>query len=401
MSEHFKHLPHILAGENEEMYDIEGNLDIETSLSKSNSSSSPAPIVVETVEVDEFEEQDTGNVSVVFMDDETTTPSPNIDICSNERFTFIPYDPTIDNDDDLPINPIPPKKVSFVPTFDGFVPCKDPVVTNEFPHRKRTNKHYSSHTPRPVNRFPPPLPVAVSDVELMPPIVVPLTNGREEVSNEQVNTAEVDVFTQDIYFDSLQNWDTHINTSDGSDILTFGQHTFSTDNPSVYFDQPSQGSIEQHGHHQLYTHTSGADIHVYMSESDDDGYLVSDHRFWSNFFTPNISRHIYHGVIDYSVTLGVNELDIVDQLPVKPRETRPTQMDHEAMKPFFAYLPTSRIKKSFETCFHKMRRPSSGNLRQRHKSPSPAVNFYHHSEIDCTDIIFGDVPAVDNGATGS
>ena len=150
----------------------------------------------------------------------------------------------------------------------------------------------------------------------MPPIVVPLTNGREEISNEQVNTAEVDVLTQDIYFDSLQNWDTHINTSDGFNILTFGQHTFSTEDPTVYYDQPSQGLFEQHGHHRLYTHTSGANVHVYVSESDDDGSLVSDHRFWSNFFTPYISRYIYQGVIGYSVTLGVNELDIVDQLPV-------------------------------------------------------------------------------------
>ena len=76
MSEHFKHLPHIPAGENEEMYDIKGNLDIEASLSKSKSASSPAPIVVETVEVDEFEDQDTGSTSVVFADNETITPPP-------------------------------------------------------------------------------------------------------------------------------------------------------------------------------------------------------------------------------------------------------------------------------------------------------------------------------------
>ena len=34
MSEYFKHLPHIPAGENKEMYDIEGNLDIEASLGR-------------------------------------------------------------------------------------------------------------------------------------------------------------------------------------------------------------------------------------------------------------------------------------------------------------------------------------------------------------------------------
>ena len=255
--------------------------------------------------------------------------------------------------------------------------------------------------PRPVNIIPPQLPAVVNDVELMPPIVVPLTNGREE-SRMNSSTQLKLMFSLRIFILTLfQNWDTHINTSDGSDIMIFGQHTFSTEDPTVYYDQPLQGSFEQHGHHQLYAHTSGADVHVYVSESDNDSSLVSDHQFWSNFFTPNISRHIYQGVIGYSVTLGVNKLDIVDQLPVKPRETRPTQMDHEAMKPFFTYLPTSCSKKSFETCFHHMCMPPSGYLRRRHKSPNPAANFYHCSEIHCTDTIFGDVPLVNNGATAA
>ena len=71
------------------------------------------------------------------------------------------------------------------------------------------------------------------------------------------------------------------------------------------------------------------------------------------------------------------------------------------MKPFFAYLPTSRIKKSFDTCFHHMRMPPSGYLRRRHESPNLATNFYRRSKIDCTETIFCDVPAVDNGATAA
>ena len=45
--------------------------------------------------------------------------------------------------------------------------------------------------------------------------------------------------------------------------------------------------------------------------------------------------------------------------------------------------------------------PPSGYLRRRHRSPNPAANYYLRSEIDCTDTIFGDVPAVDNGATAA
>ena len=134
---------------------------------------------------------------------------------------------------------------------------------------------------------------------------------------------------------------------------------------------------------------------------EDDSIPVNDDCFWGNFFTPNISRHIYQGVIDYSTTLGINALDVINQFPLKPRETKPTPMDHEAMQPFFAYFPSSRIKKSFETCFHFMQMPPSGYLCRRHRSPNSAANYYRRSEIDCTNTIFGDVPAVDNGATAA
>ena len=45
--------------------------------------------------------------------------------------------------------------------------------------------------------------------------------------------------------------------------------------------------------------------------------------------------------------------------------------------------------------------PPSGYLRRRHCSPNPAANYYRRSEIDFTDTMFGDVPAVDNGATAA
>ena len=135
MLEHFKHLPLIPAGENEEMYDIEGNLDIEASLSKFNSALCPDPIVVETVEVDEFENQGTGSTSVVFIEDDTSRQPSNIDTNSNKRFTFIPVESTLD-DDDILIDLDPPKKVSFVPLSD------QPLLKRYFPRHGRSKQHH-------------------------------------------------------------------------------------------------------------------------------------------------------------------------------------------------------------------------------------------------------------------
>ena len=149
---------------------------------------------------------------------------------------------------------------------------------------KVDDKHYSSCTPKSVSPLHVPPPEPVNDVELMPPIVVPLTDGRERMLNDQVNTAEVDMFTQEIYFDTLLDMDNEFDVyNGGSDIMIFGQQTFSTNDPTVSYVEPSQGSTEQHGHHLLYTHTSGADVNVYVSETEDDGISVSDDRFLEQF----------------------------------------------------------------------------------------------------------------------
>lgn len=72
--------------------------------------------------------------------------------------------------------------------------------------------------------------------------------------------------------------------------------------------------------------------------------------------------------------------------------------DHNALKPFFPYLSTWRIKKFFEHCFHHIQMPILGYLPSCHPSPNQTANYFHQSGIDCTDTIFGDVPVVDNGA---
>ena len=88
LSEHIKHLLTIPAGENKELYDIEGNLDIEVSASKSNSSSKPEVILVETIEVDEFEDQDTDISSVLSDLNDTMMQSNDIVDTSDTIFAF-------------------------------------------------------------------------------------------------------------------------------------------------------------------------------------------------------------------------------------------------------------------------------------------------------------------------
>ena len=45
--------------------------------------------------------------------------------------------------------------------------------------------------------------------------------------------------------------------------------------------------------------------------------------------------------------------------------------------------------------------PPSGYLHHCHCSPNPAAKFYPISEIDRTNTLFGDIPAVDNDGTAA
>ena len=143
-----------------------------------------------------------------------------------------------------------------------------------------------------------------------------------------------------------------------TDIITIGAHTFCTSDPTVSYTALDKGDSllhdtnQQHGHQSWYKHISGSDIHVFFTETEGDGSLPSDDSFWMNFFKPRIGWSIYQGVLDYSSNIGINATDILDKMaPHHPRETKSTAIDHEALRLFFCYLLTSRIKKSSANYF--------------------------------------------------
>ena len=90
LSEHIKHLPSIPTGENEELYDIEGNLDIESSFSTSQSVPQPDVLLVETIDIDEFEGQHDGLISKVSDKTDIDIQSKDTIVNSTSDFVFIP-----------------------------------------------------------------------------------------------------------------------------------------------------------------------------------------------------------------------------------------------------------------------------------------------------------------------
>ena len=82
-----------------------------------------------------------------------------------------------------------------------------------------------------------------------------------------------------------------------------------------------------------------------------------------------------------------------------PRVHTPSPVDYELLKPFFCWLPTNLIKKTFEnsTQYGTLPQSDHGNLFQRFKSPHPAMNVNRLNDDLLMDKIQSNTPALNGG----
>ena len=153
---------------------------------------------------------------------------------------------------------------------------------------------------------------------------------------------------------------------------------------------------------RVYRDITGSEFNVFVSESEDDG-SVFRHEFWEPFFDKtNVCRHIYQAFVESCLELNISPADIKDAMsPVQPRLSEPTKFDHDAMRPYFGWIPVDRIVKTIRATTQLMRMPSSTYLRKRLRTPHPAANIIRRREVDYTDVVHFDTPAVDTGETSA
>ena len=82
-----------------------------------------------------------------------------------------------------------------------------------------------------------------------------------------------------------------------------------------------------------------------------------------------------------------------------PKEHTPSPIDYEILKPFFCWLPTKLIKKTFEnsTQYGTLPQSEHGNLFQRFRSPHPAMNVSRLNDDLLMDKIQSNTPAINGG----
>ena len=75
------------------------------------------------------------------------------------------------------------------------------------------------------------------------------------------------------------------------------------------------------------------------------------------------------------------------------------KIQFDLLQPYFGWLPSDIIQRSFSITTQFARMPMSSVLKKRYKSPNPAVNVHRRNEPVATDTVFSDTPAIDGGET--
>jgi hypothetical protein len=79
------------------------------------------------------------------------------------------------------------------------------------------------------------------------------------------------------------------------------------------------------------------------------------------------------------------------------RET-PTLPDFARLWPFFGWVSLENIQKTFMHTTQYARLPTGTKLKRAFKSTNPALNVTRRQEPAACDIVYSDIPAIDNGS---
>ena len=84
-----------------------------------------------------------------------------------------------------------------------------------------------------------------------------------------------------------------------------------------------------------------------------------------------------------------------------PKMIHKKDPDYAQLRPFFGWLSTDVVQKTFQNSTQYARLPSGTTLKRAFKSPNPALNVTRRNEPVACDIVYADVPAIDNGSTAA
>jgi hypothetical protein len=139
---------------------------------------------------------------------------------------------------------------------------------------------------------------------------------------------------------------------------------------------------------------------VFVDTFSDTDYLndlslfhPTENEYWNDWLLDEPTRRLMtQGTIDKCNQYNINANDLSSVMnPLKPRMTRPTDIDYESKRKYFANLPAYIVNPTFKRTPQNMRLPPSSYLHKMFKSPKPSAYLKQCDKANPTDLIYSDI----------
>jgi hypothetical protein len=113
-----------------------------------------------------------------------------------------------------------------------------------------------------------------------------------------------------------------------------------------------------------------------------------ENEYWNDWLLDRTTRRLLtQGTIDDCIQCNINTNDISEMMnPLKPRMTRPSDIDYESKRKYFAHLPASVVQATFKHTTQNMNLPPSTYLHEMFKFPNPSANLKQRDEADAVGV---------------
>jgi hypothetical protein len=114
-----------------------------------------------------------------------------------------------------------------------------------------------------------------------------------------------------------------------------------------------------------------------VSNTDLSLFRPTENEYWNDWLLDEPTHRLMtQGTVDKCILYKINANDLSSVMnPLKPRMTKPTEINYESKRKYFAHLPASAVKATFKHTTQNMCLPPSSYLHKMFKSPNPSANL--------------------------
>ena len=169
-------------------------------------------------------------------------------------------------------------------------------------------------------------------------------------------------------------------------------------------DDPNSQRFDEFGNYRqrVLVHHA-AYFHRYCSEATNDIETVVDQCVYdAQCPGENTMEHlIFYDAYEHQLDEAEHFDPNTFSMTLDPRTVAHKPPDYALLRPFFGWFSPDLIQKTFQHTTQYARLPHGTLLKRSFKSSNPALNVTRRNESVACDIVYSDVPAVDNGATAA